>query len=183
MIFSKVKCALLVVFVASIVLGGESENPPAPATDRVGLPKDYPGKFTVLRGFNKESEQKVVTVFGNTQAASVRQAGDLPYPYGSIIVMETARALKDAQGKPQVDEKGGFRRGEITGVHVMRRERGFGEAYGPSRTGEWEYVEYRPDGGYLTPPKKSFTCAECHLKAGPQRDFVYRGRLPAAGGK
>jgi hypothetical protein len=179
----KGKCALLLVFVASIVLAGQSENASAPGTDRVGLPKDYPEKFTVLRAVNKESEQKVVTVFGNEPAASVHQAGDLPYPYGSIIVMETARALKDAQGKPQLDDKDGFRRGEVTGIHVMRRERGFGEAYGTSRSGEWEYVEYRPDGSYLTPPQKSFTCAECHLKAGPQRDFVYRGRLPAAGGK
>ena len=108
---------------------------------------------------------------------------DLPYPYGSVIVMETARALKDSQGKPQLDAQGGFRRGEVTGLHVMRRERGFGEAYGPNRSGEWEYVEYRPDGTYLTPPQKSFSCAQCHLKAGPQRDFVYHGRLAAEGGK
>jgi hypothetical protein len=58
----KGKCALLVIFAASIVLGGESENAPAPAADRVGLPKDYARQFTVLRAFNKESEQKVVTV-------------------------------------------------------------------------------------------------------------------------
>ena len=41
----------------------------------------------------------------------------------------------------------------------MRREKGFGEAYGKNRTGEWEYVEYRADGTYITPPRKSFACA------------------------
>jgi len=67
---------------------------------------------------------------------------------------------------------------QVTGLHVMRREKGFGEAYGKNRAGEWEYVEYRPDGSYQTPPQKSGSCAECHVKAGQQRDFVYRGRLP-----
>jgi hypothetical protein len=65
----------------------------------------------------------------------------------------------------------------------MRREKGFGEAYGKNRTGEWEYVEYRADKSYITAPQKSFACAECHVKAGRERDFVYRGRLPADEGK
>lgn len=60
----------------------------------------------------------------------------------------------------------------------MRREKDFGAAYGENRTAEWEYVEYRADGSHLTPPQKSAACAECHVKAGAQRDFVYRGRLP-----
>ena len=52
------------------------------------------------------------------------------------------------------------------------------EAYGKNRTGEWEYVEYRDDGSYITTSKRSFACAECHVKAGGKRDFVYRGRFP-----
>ena len=66
----------------------------------------------------------------------------------------------------------------MLGLHVMRREQGFGEAYGKNRTGEWEYVEYRADETYITPPQKSFACAECHVKAGRERDFVYRGGFP-----
>ena len=65
--------ALLMVIFASMVLAGEPDNAPAPGVDRVGFPKDYQGKFQVLRAFNKESEQKVVTVFGNEPAASVKQ--------------------------------------------------------------------------------------------------------------
>ena len=71
-----------------------------------------------------------------------------------------------------------FAREMFVGLHVMRREKGFGEAYGKNRTGEWEYVEYRADRTYITPPQKSFACAECHVKAGSDRDFVYRGRFP-----
>jgi hypothetical protein len=121
----------------------------------------------------------VVTIYGNEPAASIQRAEEMPYPYGSIIVMETASARKDPQGKPLLDDDGHFRADQVVGLHVMRREKGFGEAYGKNRTGEWEYVEYRADGSYITPPRRSFACAECHLKAGRERDFVYRGRLPA----
>ena len=92
--------------------------------------------------------------------------------------METAGALKNEKGQPGLDDKGHLRKGEVVGLHVMRREKGFGEAYGKNRTGDWEYVEYRSDGSYITTSRKSFVCAECHVKAGSDRDFVYRGRLP-----
>jgi hypothetical protein len=113
--------------------------------------------------------------------ASVTRADQRPYPYGSIIVMETASVLKDSQGKPLVDDKGTYRKDKVVGLHVMRREQDFGEAYAKNRTGEWEYVEYRADGTYITPPRKSFACAECHVKAGRDRDFVFQGRFPAEG--
>ena len=151
---------------------------PAPADDRVGFPKAYAETFQVLRTVNKEKELKVVTIYGNKPAASVTNASQLPYPYGSVIVMETAGALKDPQGKPLLDDRGGLRKDTVTSLHVMRREKDFGAAYGPNRTAEWEYVEYRADGSHLTPPQRSAACAECHVKAGADRDFVYRGRLP-----
>ena len=151
---------------------------PAPQQDRVGFPAGYAATYQVLRSIDKEKDLKVVTVYGNTQAASVTNAAQLPFPNGSIIVMETAAARKDAAGKPELDERGRFRKGQVTGLHVMRREKGYGVDYGPNRTAEWEYVEYRADGSHLTPPQKSAACAECHVKAGAQRDFVYRGRLP-----
>ncbi len=59
----------------------------------------------------------------------------------------------------------------------MRREKDFGKAYADKRSAEWEYVEYRVDRSYITPPQKSTACAECHIKAGPEKDFVYGGRL------
>lgn len=173
--------ALLTGLLASSLLAAESEKTPAPApaVDRVGFPKAYAETFQVLRTVNKEKELKVVTVYGNEPAASVTNAAQLPYPYGSVIVMETAGALKDAQGKPLLDDRGNLRKDKVASLHVMRREKDFGAAYGPNRTAEWEYVEYRADGSHLTPPQKSASCAECHVKAGAKRDFVYRGRLPA----
>jgi GH18 family chitinase len=154
-----------------------SADPPASKEDRVGFPKDYSKTFEVLRTVERPEKQQIVTVFGNERAASVRRSADLPYPYGSVIVMETAAAIRDEQGKPRVDDKRQFRKGGVVGLHVMRREKGFGEAYGENRTGEWEYVEYHADGSYITPPNKSSACAACHVKAGRDRDFVYGGRL------
>ena len=140
-------------------------NSAAPIEDRVGFPRDYAKVFEVLRTFERPEKQQIVTVFGNDRAASVRDASALPYPYGSILVMETAGGRKDASGKPLLDENGHPRKGDVLGLHVMRREKGFGEAYGKNRTAEWEYVEYRADGTYIMPPQKSFACAECHIKA------------------
>ena len=144
-----------------------SDGNSAPTTDRVGFPDGYERSYTVLRNFVKEKQQQLVTVYGNKLAASVTETRQLPYPFGSILVMETA-VLQESDKK---------NKGKILGLHVMRREPGFGTAYGKNRTGEWEYVEYRADKSYITAPQSSSTCAECHVKAGPDRDFVYRGRF------
>jgi Cytochrome P460 len=149
-----------------------SEDPPAPAVDRVGFPKDYQNAFRRLRSSEKADAKTVVIVYGNVAAA--RHDGN--YPYGSVIVMETSSTLQDGAKKVLLDEAGHFRKHQVTGLHVMRKERGFGEAYRENRTGEWEYAEYRPDGSYITPPAASAKCASCHLKAGAAKDFVFGGQ-------
>jgi hypothetical protein len=168
----------IVLMLTSIPLRATDEDSPGPEKDRVDFPRDYAKSFEVIRTVERLEKHQVVTVYGNEKAAAVRAASDLPYPYGSVIVMETAGVLKDDQGMPRRDGGGRLLKGNVAGLHVMRREKGFGEAYGKNRTGEWEYVEYRADGTYITPPRKSFACAVCHLKAGGARDFVYHGRLP-----
>ena len=85
---------LLLSLLASALPAADSITPPAPTVDRVGFPKAYAEKLQVLRAVNKEKELKAVTVYGNGPAASVTNAAQLPYPYGSIIVMETASARK-----------------------------------------------------------------------------------------
>jgi hypothetical protein len=58
----------------------------------------------------------------------------------------------------------------------MRRGTGFGERYGESRAGEWEFASYRPDGGTLQSPDHTAHCASCHRNAGADKDFVFRTR-------
>lgn len=170
---------LMLCLAASSLLAAEADKSPlpAPTTDRVGFPKGYLETFQVLRTVTKTNEQKVVTIYGNKTAASVTNAVQLPYPEGSVIVMETANVLKDAQGKPVIDAQGNYKRGNVAGLHVMRREKGFGQEYAENRAGEWEFVEYASDGGFITPPEKSGKCAECHVKATAKWDFVYRARV------
>ncbi len=150
-----------------------SEDPPAPSVDRVGLPKNYQAAFRQLRWSENVDAKTVIVVYGNNPAASRKGGG---YPYGSVIVMETWGTLQDAAKKVPLDNAGHFRKDQLTGLHVMRKERGFGQAYRENRTGEWEYAEYRPDGSYITPPAASAKCASCHLKAGPAKDFVFGGK-------
>lgn len=170
---------VVITAVAALLSAKGAATDSAPTADRVQFPKGYASDFEILRTVFRKEKLQVVTIYGNRVASSVTNMAQLPYPFGSIIVMETAEAPKTAevQEKLTFDEKGFPRKGKVLGLHVMRRERDFGKDYGLNRTGEWEYVEYRSDGTYITPPEKSFSCAACHVKAGADRDFVYRGRI------
>jgi hypothetical protein len=81
---------LLLCIVASTLLAADAEKSslPAPTVDRVGFPNGYLQAFQVLRTVTKTNEQKVVTIYGNYAAASVTNAVQLPYPYGSVIVRD-----------------------------------------------------------------------------------------------
>src|SRR5947207_5469356 len=122
-----------------------SEPESAPTIDRVGFPKDYSTTFQVIRTFTRNEEPKFITVYANAAAASVTDTAQLPYPHGSVFVFEYANPLEDSAGNPMLDAQGRVRKGEVDHADVMRREKGFGAAYGQHRTGEWEYAGYRPD--------------------------------------
>ena len=146
-----------------------------PQVDQVGFPKDYRSTFKVI-GIpvrTNISPALVLTAYGNDLAASVTNAAQLPYPDGSIIAMEFAKAIMDSEGKPMLDANGQPRKGEVEHIDVMRRGQGFGEAYGSNRSGQWEFAGYHLDGTYSTPPAKSASCAQCHQKAGAAKDFVF----------
>ena len=83
--------------------GGRSAGS-GPAEDRVGFP-DYSG-FTLLRTFYGAQQRRVGIVLANAQAASVTDLANVPYPYGSIFVVEWRRALTDPAGSPLRDSAG-----------------------------------------------------------------------------
>jgi plastocyanin len=87
--------------------------------------------------------------------------------------MEVYRTLRDEANNVLVDEHGRFQRDELTGIFVMRKEPGFGEKYGDLRNGEWEYVAYRADQSFQTPPERTAGCAACHMEAGMGKDWVF----------
>jgi hypothetical protein len=128
--------------------------------DPVGHPAGYK-TFEQVRSMNRAQEPAYGTVFLNAAAASVKKAGEA-YPFGSVVIMEWRKGGKD---------------GEIARLDVMRKERGYGTAYGADKNGDWEYASYSPDGKLITDAAAALACARCHLKAGPAKDFVYIGRF------
>ena len=70
-----------------------SELAPAPRMDRVGFPNDYRTMFKVLGVPARANTDPLVvmTAYGNDLANSVTNTPRLPYPNGSIILMEFAK--------------------------------------------------------------------------------------------
>lgn len=145
---------------------------PAPSEDRIGFPEGYQDNFHLLYVFDRPDNVQVRVICGNDMAA-LAQPGE-PLPYGSVLLMETWRAKRNEDDSPVRDENGRFIREELSGVFMMKKEEGFGEAYGEQRSGEWEYVAYRPNGEYLAPPERTNACSACHQIADEEKDFVFR---------
>jgi plastocyanin len=145
---------------------------PAPSEDRVGFPTGYQEDFKLMYIYDRLDNRQVRVVCGNDVAASVKQGE--PFPHGSILVMETWQAKLDADGNLVKDPDGHLIRENLRGIFVMRKEEGFGEAYQDLRTGEWEYVAYRPDESHSTPPQNTANCAACHLGSSEEKDWVFR---------
>ena len=170
----------LLLALSALALGlsssAQSQSPPAPLVDRVGFPDDYQTTFVPLYAFDRPDTRQVRVVYGNHVATSVPKGA--PYPYGSVLVMETYGArLSAATLTPVLDANGRYMRGNLAGIFVMRKERGYGVEYEHNRTGEWEYVAYRADRTFLTPPRDSWSCANCHLQGTAARDWVFRRNL------
>jgi plastocyanin len=172
-------CSLVLAVVATTVVFGltaRAQQPqPAPVVDRVGFPDNYRTEFVPLFAFDRPDNGQVRVVYGNHVVTNTPKGQ--PFAYGSIIVMETYRALRDAQNNLVKDGNGRYIRDQLNAIFVMRKERGFGAEYEHNRTGEWEYVAFRPDRTYQTQPRDSWSCANCHLMATVTRDWVFRPNL------
>ena len=151
---------------------------PEPAADQVGLPENYATQFTPFYVFDRPDNRQVRVVYANTAAAAA--VSGRPFALGSILVMETWPAKKDAQGIPLVDANGRYLRDTLSGIFVMRKEKWFGRRYGVNQTGDWEYASFLADAD-RTPnvvgDAAEERCAICHLDAGPSRDWVYRANI------
>jgi plastocyanin len=145
---------------------------PAPTADRVGFPEDYQTKFKFAYVFDRQDAKSVSYICVNDVAAATTQGQ--PFPYGSVIVFESWRPKQDAQGTLIKDASGHMIRESLNAIFVMRKEQGFGEAYQANRTGEWEYIAYRPDKSFQTPPQGTGSCAACHTASNKDRDWTFR---------
>ena len=158
--------AIVSVTIGALVIGAGSlfnvartQQLPAPTVDRVGFPTDYQKTFLKLYTFDNYQNRQIRVVWANSTAASVRPNIVYNFPYGSIILFESYTVQEDANGEPMLDANGRFIPNQLTTLFVMRKEQGFGVDYGLIRNGEWEYVAYKPDGTYSTPPSGTGSCA------------------------
>jgi hypothetical protein len=165
-VFPKLPLVTLLTFLASAQ---------APQIDRVGFPANYRQTFTRIRISDRPDTKTTAIIYANTPAATINPGDRGPYPYGSILINEAWTTAKDKTGNVILDETGHYKLDTLQKIHVMRKEKGFGEAYGANRSGEWEYVSFAPDGkSYVTPPDQSAACAQCHhLFATENRDWVF----------
>ncbi len=147
---------------------------PAPKVDRVGFPEGYQTNFKLFYVFDMPKNKRILVTYANDNASSIKPGQ--PFPYGSIIAMETYSAKQDAQGNMVTDASGHSLRDKLQAVIVMRKERGFGVDYQNLRNDEWEYAAYRPNGTHLVPPQETSACAGCHIAA-IYKDFVFRRDL------
>jgi hypothetical protein len=166
------------IAVVSSVLASEAGKATHATDERVPFPASYQTAFQEIRASNKTGQSLVGTIYANAPAASIKELDKLPYPEGSVLVMEWAQPVKDSNGEFLKDAAGLWKKGKVVRVDVMRREKGFGAAYGDKRAGEWEFASYGPDGSAFLPAPTLTSCAECHAKAA-KRDFIFRGRFPA----
>jgi Cytochrome P460 len=171
-----------------------TQSLPAPTVDRVGFPTGYRETYKLFYIFDNYQNRQIRAVYGNSIAASVTPGQVFNFPYGSILLFESYTVREDASGEPLLDANGRFIPNVLNTLFVMRKEKGFGADYRELRNGEWEYVAYRPDGTYQTPPSGTGSCALCHLTGGSlslsaasrpigaQWDYVFRPDLYFGGG-
>jgi ketosteroid isomerase-like protein len=151
-----------------------------PAKDGSGFPANYQSEFAALGVAFNERSAEITATFANATAASVERAGQLPYPEGTMFVMEFANPRRDGEGQLLRDPAGQVVKGEILHVDVMRKSRAAGERSADPHAAGWEFASYRADGGIAIAPANAAHCADCHRNAGGEKDFVFRLRAPLA---
>jgi plastocyanin len=183
--------ALMVITGSHKAVHTQAQALPAPVVDRIGFPFGYRDTFKLFYVFDNYQNRQIRAVYGNSVAASVTPGQVFNFPYGSVILFESYTVQEDASGEPLLDRNGRFIPNVLNTLFVMRKERGFGTDYKELRNGEWEYVAYRPDGTYSTPPSGTGACAQCHRSGGAftqsadigaQWDYVFRPDLYFGGG-
>src|SRR5258708_34948703 len=112
----RLKMKIMKVLVVSIplltglaLLGQPPSDPPAPTVDRIGFPTGYQN-WQVLYVFDRPDNKSVRTIYGNSIGAESYVNLQFSDFYGSVIVMETQRALQDSNGSPILAQNSRFQK-------------------------------------------------------------------------
>ena len=127
---------------------------------------------------DKQPEKQVREVYAPREAIEAARKGDA-MPEGIAITLIRYSAKLDAQGAPLKDASGRLVKGEILGINVMRKGKGWGAEYPDDlRNGEWEYRAFKADQSPNDQAKLT-VCFQCH-KAEVSQDFEYDSLKTAA---
>jgi hypothetical protein len=157
------------LMVAPILCAGFAAGVRADAT-KVAFPGNYAEgiKWLVV---DKEPEKQVREVYAPPEAVAAARQGE-QMPDGTALTLVRYSAKLDPQGVPLKDETGRMIKGEVLGINVMQKGKGWGAEYPDAlRNGEWEYRAFKAD--YSPNDQANLTgCFQCH-KAQASQDFIY----------
>jgi plastocyanin len=139
--------------------------------EQITYPTDY-HKWQLYATVDRYDVKQHRELFTSPEAVKAVREGK-PIPDGTKITMAIFAAKVDDKGVPQKDEKGRFIKGDLSGVTVMEKRKGWGASVPEAwRNADWQYAAFTADG---KPNEKANAgikaCFECHLPHEKQ-DFV-----------
>ena len=135
-------------------------------------PPDYQSWPRFLPTIDRHELAQVREIYVNPAGFGARRG--LPFPNGTIFVMEIYATRPHADGAPAFDPSGRLVKGPLQKLYVMAKGEGWGDGVEEPRlrNGDWVYSAFLPDGKTPTTDELS-ACRGCHLPLAKQ-DFVHR---------
>jgi hypothetical protein len=134
-------------------------------------PPDYRTWPRFLPTIDRHDLAQVREIYVNPAGFGARRG--LPFPNGTMFVMEIYGARPHADGAPAFDPSGRLVKGALQKLYVMAKDAGWGEGVERAalRNGDWVYSAFLPDGE--TPADDDLAaCRGCHRPLARQ-DYVH----------
>ena len=148
----------------------------------------FPGEWAGWERYaivDRHDTKQYRELYAKPEIVKAVRAGQ-PVPDGAVLVMAIHGAKTDSSGNPERDANGRFVKGNLSGITVMEKRKGWGADYPAEwRNGDWEYASFTADG---KPNEKANAniknCFVCH-KPHEKQDFVISlaslaGKFPTA---
>ena len=156
---------------ASAIAGAFLASTVSAGPEQITFPADYQ-KWQLYATVDRYDSKQYRELYTSPEAVKAVREGR-PIPDGTKITMAIYAAKVDDKGVPQKDEKGRFVKGNLTGVTVMEKRKGWGAAIPDDwRNGDWQYASFTHEGKPNEKANASIrNCFVCH-KPHEKQDFV-----------
>ena len=138
---------------------------------RMVFPGDFETGFTHYTTINFENRKQVRKYYANAVAVAAARDG-VPFPAGSVFLVEVYAAKLDADGKPVVGDDGFYEIEKLNAYTGMEKQAGWGNDFPDLlRNGDWNYALFRADKAARQGVNQA-TCLACH-KPLADEDYVF----------